>query len=281
MIFALIAFPGYSETNSAIHWIKQIGNGENVNEPIFPAISYDLKFFEYMKTFPPAKELSFLRCMRTIDPHCPYHSVSPDTYPNIKEVPIELIAKVLSRKKPVINTFDFKISPEHIPIQESIKDSKTIYKLDCGAVYNYLAFFQMCILNMLIKANDLRFENEAGALLDYLIEPINWEAFNIGQLAEVDARLSYTTNSVRDLKKAILNYLNLFRKIRGEKQINPYARNKELYSIYNFGKNCDYYNSAKLEKYMKKPSRKPNWAAHNKIAEDFRNQAGVNKQNSE
>ena len=274
-MFLNALLPCSGETHLVTNWIKKIGNGESLNEPVTPYVIPTQKMGKYIARLVPPKPDSFLGCMSLIDRFFPYdYSFMGDkrrqTY-NIGKVPHKVIANLLSRRKPLFNLYlaDKTIYPNNLP--------RRLYKVGNSLAYDYLGIFQICIINLLIKCNDLRFEQEAISFLDYLAVPLDRDLYDYNKMSEIDARWNYTTHSLKDLKVTLLKYLNLFREKRGQKKIDPYIDKKTLYSKYNFGRNCHYYDLKNWKGYEKVIPTKEDLKRLRKAREEFRNKTGFYK----
>jgi hypothetical protein len=232
-------------------------------------VYYDLIFtpenMKYISTLPSPKPLDFDDFMNIL-------SSNRNGYSNTNVIPQDLISKVLARRTPLFNNFshDKRLYPDNMPRKTYIVGS-----LIC---YDYLGALQLKMLEKLISSRDLRFEKEATDFLNYLLAPLDEDLFDMYKMAEVDARCNYTSDSFKDLKVALLRYLNIFRKKRELPEIDPYTGNKELVNTHHFMPDTGYYSSKKWQSLIKGPPTEEDLKKQDKIAEDFRNKTGIYKQ---
>ena len=243
------------EDNVIVHWLKKIGNGDNLNEPAAPFAVLTSEIIAYQKKIGPPGPRSFITFMTMLDENSLFDRSQVD-YTEVKgfrfkNTPHELIARVLARRTPIINEY------EHDRTVYPDNDPRTMYREGNLLNEDYWSALQRCVVQRLIRENDLRFEKEVKDIADYLLAPLPdnktyFESFT-DEIKEVDARGACPVNTPAYLFETLLMYLNLFRKTRGEAEIDPYIGIKKLIEEYKFGENCRYYEQEKWKEYFLKP----------------------------
>lgn len=267
--FFLSCFPSYGEKNIGDTWLKKIGDGKNLNEPVYYDLIFTPENMEHISTLPSPKPMDFDDFMKTLSSSS---SFDEKGYGNTNMIPQDLISKILARRTPIFNNFnhDKKLYPDNMP--------RKIYIAGSLICYDYLGALQIKLLKRLTGAYDLRFEKEATDFLSYLLAPLDEELFDMYKMVEFDARCNYTSDSFKDLKVALLRYLNIFKKKRDEPEINPYISNRELINVFDFIPDTAYYSPVKWKNFIKGPPTEEDLKRLKKTVEDFRNKTGVYKQ---
>jgi hypothetical protein len=261
----------FAEDNVVVYWLKRIGNGDNLNEPHAPYSILTKEISTYIRKIGSPKPNSFLTCMSILDENYMYerdiNGVSIKDF-QLKDVQRDIIAKVIARRSPIINEFDFdkKIYPEGLP--------KYIYRVGSIIQEDYWGMFQFCVINNLIKENDTRFESEVKNLLDYLLAPLpvgkSRSNYNEAKMERADARWASPLGMQKRLITKSIEYLNLFRQSRNEDEIDPYVDTTHLIAKYHFGKNCDYYKQGKWGAFLKGPPTEKEMRRFHEISRQWR-----------
>ncbi|MEW6711086.1 MAG: hypothetical protein AB1403_14760, partial [Candidatus Riflebacteria bacterium] len=189
--------------------------------------------------------------------------------PSVREssgvlLPRELVAGILNRRLPIINTYKFA--------KEKLHSFVVNPKYYCsGTAHNhkdYLGVVQLAMIHFLINQNDLRFEKEACEFMDYLHAPIP-DVLDRSKMADRDARRCYssTPGGTRVFLPYYLErYINLCLKARNAPELNPQKRWVET----EYAKNCDYYSLENWKDCIKKPPTEEEIQKFNEISRQRR-----------
>lgn len=274
IILSMFTLACFAEDNVVVYWLKRIGYGDNLNEPHAPYSILTKEISTYIRKIGSPKPNSFLTCMSILDENYMYerdiNRVSIEDF-QLKDVQRDIIAKVIARRSPIINEFDFdkKIYPEGLP--------KYIYRVGSVIQEDYWGMFQFCVINNLIKENDTRFESEVKNLLDYLLAPLpvgkSRSNYNEAKMERADARWASPLDMQKRLITKSIEYLNLFRKSRNEDEIDPYVDTTHLIAEYHFGKDSLYYQSDKWHEFLRKPSTEAENKRFNEISKQWQEES--------
>lgn len=254
VVMLMIALPSFAEDNVVVHWIKKIGNGDNLNEPHAPFAILTKEIVEYQLKIGNPGPKSFITCMSILAAGDSDRSLLAvrngiSMKLRMEDIPKELISKALARRTPIINeyAYDKNVYPDGMP--------RSTYESGGLVDKDYWGAFEFNIIQRLLSDNDMRFESEAKALLDYLFAPLSRDRWDYDQekMEEADARWQSPNYMKDELKRILISYLNLFRKKRGEEEIDPYSDNKSLIDNYSFGQDYHYYKMEKWNDFLKKP----------------------------
>ncbi|GAB1355126.1 hypothetical protein MASR1M12_38670 [Erysipelotrichia bacterium] len=192
-------------TDTFTDWLQQVADGiEDINAERWP---FD-EATNYMSS----------------EPHRAALAKNPNSLPivsdrilDIRKLPYELIAKVLGRRDPIVNSYKFPPPPTRNGITKPTYN-RYVYgsysNVLGGATYMTMTWQRMLIL--LILCEDMRFEKEVDILMYFLMEPMSLEGV-VGK-----PRLIYemSCSGPTMLRELCINYLNLFRHKRGEPRMN-------------------------------------------------------------
>lgn len=270
----MIALPSFAEDNLIVYWLKKIGAGDNLNEPYAPFAILTKEIVEYQRKIGdpgPRSFITFMSILAAGDSDRSLLAVRNGISMKFRmeDIPKELISKALARRTPIINeyAYDKNVYPDGMP--------RTTYESGGLVDKDYWGAFEDFIIQRLLFDNDMRFESEAKALLEYLFAPLPRDRWDYDQekMQEADARWQ-SPNYMKDtLKRTLISYLNLFRKQRGEEEIDPYSDNKSLIDNYSFGQDCRYYEMEKWNDFLKKPFTEEEIRKSNEIARQWREES--------
>lgn len=271
IVLSMITLACLADENVVVYWLKKIGNGDNMCEPHAPYAILTKDISAYIQKIGSPNQNSFLSCMAVLDENYVYERnvnwVSIRGF-KLKDVEKELIAKVLARRTPIINEYEYDkaVYPKGLP--------RLTYRIGSIIQEDYWGMFLFCVINNLIEENDTRFEMEVRDLLDYLCAPLPsgksyWD-YVTGKMEEADARWQSPDGMIRRLTTKSIEYLNLFRKSRGENEMDPYLNREHLITDYQFGKNCLYYQAEKWNEYLRTPPTEKEIERFNEISRQHR-----------
>lgn len=254
LVLTLLCFtvPSFSNQSIVLHWFEKVAEGiYEINEPIVPMPSgYQLTDSQAEYLMQLSKErspLSFAYFVAESD-SLRYQADNPFMRDGSSMLlSQELVAAVLNRRLPIINTYKFDKEKLH-----SFVVNPRYYC--CATAHNhedYLGVVQLAMIHFLITQNDLRFEKEACEFMDYIYAPIP-EILDRSKMADRDARLCYSSTPGGTkvfLPYYLERYINLCLKARNAPEIDPMKRWVET----EYAKPCDYYNLENWKEYVRKP----------------------------
>lgn len=222
LIFLALSVHCWASEESEIiqYWLTSISNGvHDLHQPLLP-FSSKLRESEYIKTFPQlktAKKENFLSFLRVSEPveECwsrvfgNFNAVDRGFFFDSKIISREVISKILARRIPIINTFEYDKT------KYSGANPKYICQASAGGSWDYLGLFQFRLVSILIVSSDLRFSAEAEELLNYVKSPIATDV-DIWSIRDKEAKACYTSSVLGHLPRLLESYLQYCRRSSGK-----------------------------------------------------------------
>lgn len=215
LCFALLfllanANPSFSSSaeETIAFWLKKVGSGlRDLQQPFFPSPEVSPA---YVYSFPEmrlSEKENFAAFLSATDNTMRFWFVaSGDSTPVNCPLPFDsrglnrdVIAAVLNRRTPLINSFDFDKT------KYNGDNPRYICRSTLGSSYDYLGYIQIRLIIILFVSNDFRFKNEAEGLLSYIRKPPKSE--NWLEHMEDFAFLCYTSDSRTDLPLFLKTYI--------------------------------------------------------------------------
>jgi len=240
VIFCSPSFAGdYSDV--MIYWLKAVGNGiEDIKQPVFYYVWFlRNEHWDYINTFEEYKKPSkygftnFLRLTDYLDSsmgeaivkHKVNHTKDGVKYLDTKLLPQDLIANVLNRRKAIVNNFEYDKSKF-----ADLDKSKYKFELYTPYIYckssmsgptGYLGVVLERLIILLCLSEDLRFEKEISDLLHYILT-YRYRGLSIEEVKKDPNYRELHLGTFHIVDSMCVNYLNFFRRERGESLINPW-----------------------------------------------------------
>ncbi len=219
IIFLLCLFtyidPCFAQTENDVitYWLSKIADGVyDLHQPMFPpsknSNSEYVKSFPQLETAPKEHFLSFVRETRFAD-NC-WELADGARIPesrrihyDTKIVDIDIVSKILSRKTPIINTFEYDKE------QYRGRDPKYICHAYQGVAgsFDYLGLVQMRLVIMLLTSGDYRFCREAEDLRNYIETPFSRD-IDVWSLRDKEAKLHYGTGVLAIFPSLLSEYIS-------------------------------------------------------------------------
>jgi hypothetical protein len=271
LVLTLLCFtiPSFGNQNIILYWFEKVAEGiYKVNEPIVPMPSgYQLTASqaEYLMQLNKERSpLSFAYFVAESD-SLRYQADNPSVRESSDTLlPRELVAAVLNRRLPIINTYKFD--------KEKLHGFVVNPKYYCSATAHnhedYLGVVQLAMIHFLIIQNDLRFEKEACEFMDYIYAPIP-DVLDRSKMADRDARLCYSSTPGGTkvfLPYYLERYINLCLRGRNAPELDSQKRWLET----KYAKDCDYYSLTNWKEYVKKPPTKEEMQRFHEISRQWR-----------
>jgi len=216
-----------------LHWLKAVGDNENINEPLFGDWVYSTEEGRYIAELCSSHKFSensftrFLKETKFVEEYWQIAigvgsdeeiSMLLEQHPPVidtKKLPKNLIAKVLARRTPLLNNFVF----DKTKFENNIFDPKYFGFASSKGPISYLDFVWQRLIIMMCLSQDMRFEEEVNNLISYLAIPnSNISMWNDND-RELHAKLT-CGGGISRVRNICIGYLNLFRKQRGKPRLN-------------------------------------------------------------
>lgn len=217
-----------------LYWLKAVGNDENINEPIFGDRVYSTEEGRYISELCSSHRFSansftrFLKETEFVEEYWPIAigvgsdedaSMLLQQHPPVidtKKLPKDVIAKILTRRTPLLNNFVF----DKTKFDNNIFDPKYFAFASSKGPISYLDFIWQRLLIMMCLSKDMRFEEEVNSLISYLATPNPstniWDETD----KQLHARLT-CGGGISYVKSICIGYLNLFRIQRDKPRLHP------------------------------------------------------------
>jgi hypothetical protein len=266
-------FPSFGSPNVILHWFEKVAEGVyEINEPIVPmppGFRLSDSQVEYLRQLRKEQtSLSFYNFLRQRD-YLRKHADNPSIGSGSGMLlPRELVAAIINRRLPIINTY--KIDNEEF-WHSRMENPKYYCEASLNNRFDYLGVVQLTMMHYLISQNDLRFEKEACKFLDYFYTPFP-ENLDKAKMKDRDARLcySYTMGAPGSfLPHYMKKYINLCLKSRKAPKLDPH----KAWFATKYAQKCNYYDLKNWPEFVKKPPTEEEMRRFHEISKQWREES--------